>query len=102
VITEMHDVMKVPNAALRFRPAEEIAAPVESRARSGELGLPDRGTPALIWMLEDGELVPSVVGYAEGDATVSAVVSGELTAGSQVVVGVATEAEAAFGLRLGQ
>jgi HlyD family secretion protein len=102
VITEMHDVMKVPNAALRFRPAEEIAAPVESRARSGELGLPDRGTPALIWMLEDGELVPSVVGYEEGDATVSAVVSGELTAGSQVVVGVATEAEAAFGLRLGQ
>jgi HlyD family secretion protein len=102
VVMEIKDVLKIPNAALRFRPAEEIVARAEALARGGGLGMPDAGTPVLIWTLDDGDIEPLVVGVESGDASVSAVAAGEIEEGTQVVVGAATPEEDALGVRLGQ
>ena len=102
-VTEAKDVLKIPSAALRFRPAERLAAPAEALAASGELGMPEEGAPALVWVLDDGELSAQVVGIGVRDGGVAQVLSGSLTAGQAVVVGTAAVSEGAsiFGIRAG-
>lgn len=100
-VTEISDVLKIPNAALRFRPADDIATPIEARASSGQLGIPDQGTPVLIWVLDGDELSPRVIGYSAGDANVAAALAGELAEGELVVVGATAAADSSIGLRLG-
>ena len=100
-VTEIKDVLKIPNAALRFRPADDIAAPVEALLAGGQLSVPDQGMPALIWVLDDDEISHQMIGYTAGDGNIVAVLAGELTPGQLVVVGAATAPESSFGLRLG-
>ena len=88
----------VPNAALRFRPAERRnaqAAPRSQDAAPASRG--KRGDMARLWLWQDGQLqsVRIKVGISDGQRTV---VSGEtLREGMQVIVGSMQSATAGGG-----
>lgn len=96
IITAQKDhVLKVPNAAIRFRPPVDPAKPATRTpaARNG----PDDGVPARkpvgrpgsrLWVLDASgvpEAVPVTFGLSDGSMT--EIVSGELKEGSEVIVG---------------
>lgn len=94
IITAQKDhVLKVPNAAIRFRPPADPERSQATAARNG----PDDGVPARkpvgrpgsrLWVLDASgvpEAVPVTFGLSDGGMT--EIVSGELTEGSEVIVG---------------
>jgi HlyD family secretion protein len=101
VVSEKDGVLKVPDAALRFR------LPV--RGSDGEAAdvavAPDvPGAEARIWLLgRDGRPSPVQVRLGLSDATATAIAAGPLRAGQKVVVGTAAAPDhrGPFGLRLG-
>ena len=73
-------VLRVPNAALRFRPVEQTA---------------ERRGPA-VWVQSEGQLQPIRVRPGITDGTMTAIVEGELAENAQVITGqVVSGAEAA-------
>jgi len=88
VIDERAGALRVPDAALRFRPANVEGAPPPSRpAGRGTAGIEREAT---VWVVgEDGraKAVPVVVGASDG--SLSEVVRGNLTEGQEVIVGIA-------------
>ncbi|SMX34295.1 efflux RND transporter periplasmic adaptor subunit [Actibacterium lipolyticum] len=96
VVAELRDVLRVPNAALRFEPPQVAAASDGENSGSGLLGLimpdpPDRNEESedksakTVWVLRDGvaEEIEIVAGQSDGDQT--AVLGGELAAGDVVI-----------------
>lgn len=80
VVAEATDVLRVPNAALRFRPGGQ---PVPEHA-VGE----GPGEPGVVWVHPGGrELRPIVVRVGDSDGTSTALLQGELEEGDEVVVG---------------
>jgi HlyD family secretion protein len=80
-------VMKVPNAALRFRPSDEVFDALDQRAPERlQPTRQDRGR-ASVWVLEQGALTRVAVEPGINDGTQTAVVSSELKPGSRVVTG---------------
>jgi HlyD family secretion protein len=104
VIARTDDALKVPNAALRYRPA---AAPGQSSPRQSATGESSRGETApggrargergtrRVWVL-DGNAQPQPVNVQVGvnDGTTTAVTGGDLEAGDRVVTGAAPAAGA--------
>jgi HlyD family secretion protein len=116
------DVLRVPNAALRFRPTAELFAALgqpmpasfEGGApapTAGRLGDPARERPAQpatatrgawdgaashgrVWVLRDGRLEAVGVRLGVTDGTITAVLAGDLAEGAQVVTGTTTRASA--------
>jgi len=89
------DALKVPNAALRFRPdAATLAEFGQTSAPSGGRGA--RGARQ-VWVLADGgaSLRPVTVQVGVNDGTTSAVTGGDLQEGARVVTGAAQAAAAA-------
>jgi HlyD family secretion protein len=101
------DAVRVPNAALRFRPTEQAYEALGQKApeprqqpqgqtargsRPGGDGSP-RGNRAAVWVLEQNNLkrVPVDVGISDGAQT--AVVSADLTPGARVITGVSGPAQ---------
>ncbi len=92
------DAIKVPNAALRFRPTPEAfeavgqKAPEPRERRQGSAGDTQRGS---VWVLAQNNLkrVPVQVGLSDGTQT--AVTSADLTPGTRVVTGVSTPSSTA-------
>ena len=90
-VQERNDVLLVPNAALRFKPAEGErkdmpaaktgAAPAGGRERKREA---QGGT---VYVLADGEIRPVSVQIGITDNRNTEVVSGELKAGDRVILG---------------
>ena len=84
-IERADNVLRVPNAALRFRPAQvtrrvrktapRATQPQAAQAAAREPGM--RGPS--VWVLRDGQLLPVRVRPAVSDGTVTAIVDGELT-----------------------
>jgi HlyD family secretion protein len=88
------DVLKVPNAALRYRPDAATLAQFGQDAPAGnERG---RGTRQ-VWVLADGgeSLRPVPVQASVNDGTTTAITGGELKEGARVVTGAAQAAAAA-------
>jgi HlyD family secretion protein len=102
IYAEKDDVLKIPNAALRFKPGPEITALLpktgaeEGRpmVRRAETGRPAGGAgpdaiagAKVVWVLGNPSLkrVPVQTGLSDG--TVSELVSSNLTEGDRVVVG---------------
>jgi HlyD family secretion protein len=88
VIAERADVLKVPNAALRFQPP--AVEPQAVRLRQDATGA---GRPGGVWILDAQgrpELRPLTLGVA--DDTYTEVLSGDLQAGQEVITGVLTAA----------
>lgn len=85
------DVVRVPNAALRFRPAEDVLPANNGEARS-EAGRGSRQPH--VWVLENGALRRVPVRLGVSDGTQTAIVAGDLSAGALVATGVAARSAA--------
>ena len=81
-IAQRKDVLVVPNAALRFRPAEAAQAPARSKAQPRA-----EARSGTVYVLEALKLraVPVQTGISDGRVT--EIVSGDLKPGDSVVVG---------------
>ncbi|MBP7589019.1 MAG: efflux RND transporter periplasmic adaptor subunit [Thermoanaerobaculia bacterium] len=113
-VDRVKDVLRVPNAALRFRPAGEAtsgaanasnpaagqAAPGGSFAgaaqglaagrRGGEGGKAEKGWQTVYRLAAGGKLQPVQLRTGLSDGKFSEVLEGELAAGENIVVGLAT------------
>jgi len=80
VIETRHDVLRITNAALRFRMSDRPASSGSAAANAG-----GKKGPA-IWVLENGK--PARVNIVPGisDGTYTEIVSGELKEGQQIIV----------------
>jgi HlyD family secretion protein len=98
-IASNENVLRVPNAALKFRPASADAAAgngdsgsARPAATSGRAGTPrpsgagDRSF-GRVFVLRNGQLVPVRVQAGVTDGAMTAIVSGDLQEGDQVVTG---------------
>jgi HlyD family secretion protein len=98
-VERVEDVLKVPNAALRFRPAEP-AAGIAAQAADA----PAHAGTATVWVPGgDGSLAPLQVTLGRSDTIATELVTGPLRAGQSVIVGTAAPADdsSLFGLRWG-
>jgi HlyD family secretion protein len=85
VVDEATDVLKVPNAALRFQP------PTERGAIAAAAEAPGDGGGAVIWIPgEHGAVVPVRVTLGRSNDSVTELVDGPLSAGQQVIIGMAS------------
>jgi HlyD family secretion protein len=93
IVDSRQAVLKVPNAALRFRPAATQNAPDDAAPQARERALAeahDRGQAATgrVWILLDGEPSPLDVRLGLTDGSTSELVAGALAGGAEVIVGV--------------
>ncbi|MGD0201645.1 MAG: efflux RND transporter periplasmic adaptor subunit [Bryobacteraceae bacterium] len=87
--------LRIPNAALRFRPVDAAAAP--QRAATGQRGFGARRAASLqtVYVVgADGKPAPVQVGLGITDGTYSEVSSGSLAEGQEVIVGMASQTPA--------
>jgi HlyD family secretion protein len=86
VVEEFEDVLKVPNAAVRFRPPRSaVARPVLNAAAAA---VSTSGSPAVVWLLgEDDKPVPVRVTLGRSHESATELVDGSLRAGQQVIIG---------------
>jgi len=73
------DALKIPNAALRFRPPSPDGEPLAAQEKT-------RG-PSQIWILDDGRLSGVAVKLGLNDEYFTEVLEGDVTEGQSVVVG---------------
>ena len=107
VVSQKSDILKIPNAALRFRPPTEaqqpaqVSTPEQGTGRRGGnagAGQASRGREAganrqrTVYVLRDQQAMPVRVRLGISDGSFTEVVSGELKEGDQVIVAVGTEA----------
>lgn len=102
-VAEVRDVLKIPSAALRFRPMNSNVATDQVAAERTRSGPPEQGAPALVWVLDGGAIYPRMIGIGVRDSGAVQVMSGPLTAGENVVIGTAavSEGSSLFGIRAG-
>jgi len=85
IVTQRRDgVLRVPDQALRYRPAQQRAgdAAVDRPARPGQGERPQR----VVWMLRDGQPRPVAVTVGLDDDSVAEITGGTLRDGDQVVL----------------
>jgi HlyD family secretion protein len=75
------NVLKLPNAALRYRP--ETAAPDQASVRTDKA--PEKANAATVWILKNGKEIPVRVGLGLSDGNFTEMISGELQAGDGVI-----------------
>jgi HlyD family secretion protein len=114
VYADRQDVLKVPNAALRFRPTPEMLAALgrtsaspgrvagrdgtgAAGAATGRGGATGSGPGRSLWVVRDGRPTPTQVTIGVSDGTFTEIVSGQVQAGDAVLTGV--EAAPAGGAR---
>jgi HlyD family secretion protein len=91
VVEEVQDVLKVPNAAVRFRPDRSATHAVANAAAAT---MSAGGSSASVWVLGAGDQ-PQAVRVVLGRSNESAteILEGILREGQQVIVGIATPAQ---------
>lgn len=94
IVSELKDVLAVPNGALRYAPAVEPEE--EENSGGGLLGMimphrPGDGTATAsgksVWVLRDGEPVEVPVVPGESDGSLTQIVEGDLSVGDRVILG---------------
>lgn len=92
-VQQRQDVLLVPNAALRFKPAEAVDKKPDTPAATPPAGVAGKNGKkrdsqrATVYVLADGKLQPVSVQLGITDSRNTEVVGGELTAGARIVVG---------------
>ena len=79
ILDEKKGVLRVPNAALRFRPPESSKAITPQKGSADQKG-------SAVWVLENGKPKRIKVTTGIGDGSYTEVVSGELKEGDAVIV----------------
>ncbi len=97
VVEQRADALKVSNAALRFRPADEAQAPSKPRSGAGAKG-PEAGRTGRVWVPEGGGARAVDVRLGLSDGLSTEVVSGQLQEGAEVIVGLAGNGQRGTGL----
>ncbi len=102
VVLEVENALRIPNAALRFRPPSGWAE--QRKHEASPVDEASAGRPAIVWvqrLLGDPEPVEVRIGPSDGSAT--ELLAGDLDAGDEVVVGMrrAPGKRSVFGIRLG-
>jgi HlyD family secretion protein len=84
IITTRHDVLRITNAALRFRLSDKTGGGASGSQKAAG-GAPAKKGPS-VWVLENGK--PKRVSITAGisDGTYTEIVSGELKNGDQIIV----------------
>jgi HlyD family secretion protein len=82
VVEDRASALKVPNAALRWRPADADAPDDSPKMRPRE-------RRSSVYVLHDGEPRPIAVQLGLNDGSSTEIVGGDLAEGAQVIVGVA-------------
>lgn len=97
VVEQRADALKVPNAALRFRPADEAQARPKPRSGATATGQ-GAGHAGRVWVPEGrgARAVDVRLGLSDGLST--EVISGQLQEGAEVVVGLAANEQRGTGL----
>jgi HlyD family secretion protein len=97
VVERRKNVLRVPTAALRFRPPEKVRRQPKRRSAAkkhpGGKGRPARSPGRLIWILRAGAPVPARVETGISDGSHSEVLEGDLREGDRVIVGLEEERE---------
>jgi HlyD family secretion protein len=98
VVDRKTDVLKVPNAALRFRPSDRVPEAMTQGAVASPAGSPPSqpGLPGQVFVLgPDGQPLPVPLRLGISDGRVTEVLAGDLEDGQAVVVGLAAAGSAA-------
>ncbi|HEY3356606.1 MAG TPA: efflux RND transporter periplasmic adaptor subunit [Polyangia bacterium] len=82
VYADREDVLRVPNAALRFRPAGRGAPPAAAPAKRA----PERPDQRTAWVLQGGQPQPVRLTAGATDGTMTEVAGGGLQAGDLVII----------------
>jgi len=90
-------VVKLPNAALRYRPTK-FRVPATASSKPSDAGKPSNETE--VWVLKKGKAVPVSVTLGLSDGNFTEVVAGELHPGDQVITDEITKGGAATDGRL--
>jgi len=95
VYAQKDDVLRVPNAALRFRPPPDLAAFSNAAGRPGGRGKPDGGAPApkavetpdqrTVWVMREDKPVQARIKIGISDGAFTEVVEGGLEPGDPIV-----------------
>lgn len=97
IVTDVREgVLKVPNAALRFRPPQNDKEKSERKAHAaGGRQHGGRGAPgsARVYQLQAGKLVPLPVQLGASDGLMTEVTAPSLVEGSEVVIGTLQSAD---------
>jgi HlyD family secretion protein len=89
IVEDVTNVLKIPNAALRFTPTEAV----RGNSASAAIG-PQAGSAATVWTVgEGGQPVPVEIELGQSDDKATEVVHGALEAGQHVIVGTAFSEE---------
>jgi HlyD family secretion protein len=88
VVEQRDNALKVPNAALRFRPAGEAEPPPRPRQGADQKGR-DAGRSGRVWVPEGRGARPLDVRLGLSDGLSTEVVAGPLAQGTEVIVGLA-------------
>jgi HlyD family secretion protein len=85
---EVHGVLRVPNAALRFVPPV-VTAPMAEFVRKAAKDMPQNQSPSIVWTLDQkGRLTPVVLELGMVGHDFTEVAGGELKEGQTIVTGV--------------
>jgi HlyD family secretion protein len=88
VYAEKPDALRIPNAALRFRPPSELVSPVAARPA------PDRRT---VWALRDGRPAPVSIRTGLSDGSVTEALDSDLKPGDLLITEMASRGDPAAG-----
>jgi HlyD family secretion protein len=91
IVAQRKNVLLVPNAALRFKPADSAQKNGKNRSKEER----KKGLVGTVYVLENGKLKPISIGVGITDNKATEIVSGNLKAGDQVVIEEAVAADAA-------
>lgn len=87
LVAERGDALRVPSAALRFRPPDAEGETAVRRARATGAGRPD-GVAGRVWMVgENGVPMPLSLKLGISDGEFTEVLAGDLAAGQRLIVG---------------
>jgi len=105
LVDRREDALRIPNAALRFHPADAASQkPAANRSAGGpgaRGGRRDAATQTVYVVGENGKPTPVPVKLGIGDGVYSEVASGGLTEGQEVITGLAQTASAGQGAQFG-
>ena len=97
VIEQRQDALKVPNAALRFRPAGALEAPPQPRPGAAAKGR-DTVRTGRVWVPDGRGARPLEVQLGLSDGLSTEIVAGALAEGAEVIVGLAAAEQRGAGL----